>query len=103
MLKKDEKSLDPKRPRLIFDPHPSLKALGGWANMILIKAIKLVEPRFIQAENETEINDTIFDMLTRHHSTKMISTDFSAYDGHVHHSTLDVDCLIIKRVLPHLC
>lgn len=74
------------RPRNIFSPHCSLKAGLGWANKLMMKAVKSQIPGFISGLNNDElgikISEEIRDMVHYTKDLKTIVFDGSSHDSH---------------------
>jgi hypothetical protein len=57
-IKKNEfnsKKPDDMKPRNIFNPHPSIKAIAGWVNFNLLRLSKEINPYFVHGLNTEEV------------------------------------------------
>lgn len=72
------------RPRAIFNPKPSLKAIGSFIARFFIKLFKQIEPGYISGYNEQEIGKIITDRLKscNQNLDHCYSYDGSGHDSH---------------------
>ena len=89
------------RPRALFNPHRTLKAIGSYLARLMIRMVKSVEPGFISGYSPGQLGD-IFHRTQTHQSTtggSWYSYDGSSHDAHQHLTLISVVDHVIG---PHL-
>jgi hypothetical protein len=87
MQKKDEyaiKKASDLKPRNIFNPHMSVKAILGWVNFNLLRIAKLVDESFIHGKNTEELSNDIQKRikLANFEEVTFLMWDGSNFDSH---------------------
>ncbi len=95
------------RPRCLFDPHATLKAVGAYCARLMIAALKPAYPEFVSGLSTPEIARFVSARLEKK-SVSLRSHSFYSYDGSGHdsHQSMEfieaVDHLITRELLPHI-
>lgn len=103
MMKTKEFKLTPNvKSRNLFNPSPTMKAIGGYCNKLLIMATQSVLPNFVIGKTPEETAALFTEATKRYTDPVHVSTDFSAYDSHMSKCHLYLDQVLIKALLPTL-
>jgi len=70
------------KPRNLFNPHETIKAVLGLINFNMIKLVKLNNPSFIHGCNTSQLEDRFQESLHTLSDPVMVKWDGSAYDAH---------------------
>lgn len=98
---------DDPRPRCLFDPHETLKAVGAYCARLMIAALKRGFPEFISGFNLPDLTKHVSDCL-RQEGVDFSSENFYSYDGSGHdsHQSFElieaVDHFITREILPEI-
>lgn len=95
------------RPRCLFDPHETLKAVGAYCARLMISCLKKGYPEFISGMNMTQLSAYISERLSSEQvdlgSDKFYSYDGSGHDSHQSMEFIEcVDHMITRDLLPHI-
>jgi len=94
------------RPRMIFNPSSSMKAVGAYLARIMIKIMKKVEHGFISGYSTNELSDKIMKLRNNKasfHDGNVYSYDGSSHDAHQSFELIDiVDHKLMKFMLPRI-
>jgi hypothetical protein len=93
------------RPRMIFNPSSSLKAVGAYIARLMIKVIKSLEPGFISGYSTTNLGKKMSDLRAEgiFNDASVYSYDGSSHDAHQHLSLIkSVDHIIGNFLLEAL-
>jgi hypothetical protein len=95
-----------KKERNIFDIMPEVKAVLGCIShnmMSYAKKHPLLGPSIVQAENTSDFVDRVNNHLHELGDLQVISFDSSSHDACISTELLEVDALIIRRLVPNIC
>jgi len=107
MQKRDETSvMESAKPRNIFNPSPSVKAILGWLNHHLLKILPM--SRFANAfaigKTNTEISAMILDAVVVVESPTFVTYDGSSFDATQSAELIKaVDNAILRDLVPSIC
>jgi len=93
------------RPRMIFNPSPSMKAVGAYLARIMIKLMKKIEPGFISGYSMSELADKMTDSraIGKFIGDTVYSYDGASHDAHQDYRLIEsVDHFLIKLILPRI-
>lgn len=95
------------RPRMIFNPSPSMKGVGSYLARLMIGVMKVVEPGFISGYSTTELaakwNEYRQDPTNAFSRNYFYSYDGAVHDAHQHLVLIKiVDHFIMRKILPRI-
>jgi hypothetical protein len=70
------------KPRNLFNPHETIKSIGGWMNKCLILIWKQNAPWFVHGCNITKLEKRFEEALLNTPDSTFVSWDGASFDAH---------------------